>query len=380
MKKKILLVTERRADYSKLKPVLNEIKKFNNLEYFLIVTGSHLLKSHGLTINEIKNDGFEIFSTFEMYKNDFDDSAAKMTKAFGRSIISLTEIIQKIKPDLILTGFDIGANFAAAIVGAHLNIVVAHIEGGEITGTIDESIRHATSKFAHIHFTTNKQASEILMKMGENSNYIFTVGNPSLDSIISLEKINKKALEDEFKIDLKKPFAIFLFHPVTSELKNLEKNVSEVLSGIEQSGITTLVIHGNFDAGSNIIRRKVENSNFRFINTLEFRKFISLLKHSTMLIGNSSSGIMEAPFLGIPSINVGTRQNGRLRAKSVIDVNYDKDDVIKSITKIMTDKDFQNSIIDQETFYGTGEASKKIVETLNELDLKSIPIQKKLMY
>ena len=380
MNKKIFVVTERRADYSKFKPVLNEIKKSKNLEYFLVVTGSHLMKTHGMTINEIKNDNFKIFSTFEMYKNNSDDSGAKMTNAFGRSIISLTEIIQQIKPDIILAGFDIGANFAAAIVGARLNIIVAHMEGGDVTGTIDESIRHATSKFAHIHFTTNKQASERLRKMGEDPNFIFTVGNPSLDSIKNIKHIPDKTLEDEFDIDLKNPFAIVLLHTVTSELKNLEKNISEILDGIKQSGITTLIIHGNSDAGSEIIRKKIEHSNFRYINTIEFQKLINLLKHATLLIGNSSSGIMEAPFLGIPSINIGTRQNGRLRAKSVIDVDYNKNEIMKARTKIMTDKKFNIPIISQDTFYGVGNASRKIVKILETLDLNSISIQKKLTY
>ena len=380
MKKKIFVVTERRADYSKFKPVLNEIKKSKNLEYFLVVTGSHLLKTNGMTINEIKNDGFKIFTTFEMYENNSDDSGAKMTNAFGRSIIALTDIIQQIKPDIILAGFDIGANFAASIVGAHLNIVVAHMEGGDVTGTIDESIRHATSKFAHIHFTTNKQASKILMKMGEDPNFIFTVGNPSLDGIKNLKNIPDKILEDEFNIDLKNPFAIVLLHPVTSELNNLEKNISEILDGIKQSGITTLIIHGNSDAGYKIIRKKIENSNFKYVNTIEFQKFINLLKRATLLIGNSSSGIMEAPFLGIPSINIGTRQNGRLRAKSVIDVSYNKNEIMKAIIRIMTDKKFNTSIVSQDTFYGVGNTSKKIVKILNELDLNSVAIQKKLTY
>ncbi len=380
MKKKIFVVTERRADYSKFKPVLNEIKKFKNLEYFLVVTGSHLMKTHGMTINEIKNDDFKIFSTFKMYENNSDDSGAKMTNAFGRSIISLTDIIQQIKPDIILAGFDIGANFAAAIVGAHLNIIVAHMEGGDVTGTIDESIRHATSKFAHIHFTTNKKASERLRKMGEDPNFIFTVGNPSLDGIKNIKHISDKTLEDEFNIDLKNPFVIVLFHTVTSELKNLERNISEILDGIKQSGIATLIIHGNSDAGSEIIRKKIENSNFKYVDTIEFQKFINLLKRATLLIGNSSSGIMEAPFLGIPSINIGTRQNGRLRAKSVIDVNYNKNEIMKAISKIMTDKKFNIPIISQDTFYGVGNASKKIVKILDTLDLNSISIQKKLTY
>ncbi len=189
MKRKILLVTERRADYTKLRPIIKEISKSTKLDYFLIVTGSHLLTEHGKTINEIKNDGFKITSTFSMFNKTQKDNGAEMTRSFGRAVTKLSDIIEKLKPDIILTGFDIGANFAAAIIGAHMNIIVGHIEGGELSGTIDESIRHAMSKFAHIHFTSNSDATNRLKKMGENSKYIFTVGNTSLDGIKTIKKI-----------------------------------------------------------------------------------------------------------------------------------------------------------------------------------------------
>ena len=192
MKKKILFVTERRADFSKLRPIIKEIEKSKKFEYFLVVTGSHLVKKHGYTIDEIKKEGFKINKKFRIFNENDDDSSATMTKAFGKAIINLTNIIKKEQPDLIFSGFDIGANFAAAIVGAHMNIHVAHLEGGEITGTIDESIRHAISKFAHIHFTSNKNATRRLIKMGEISKNIFTVGNPSLDTIKTMKIISKK--------------------------------------------------------------------------------------------------------------------------------------------------------------------------------------------
>jgi len=202
LKKKILFVTERRADYSKLRPVIDQIKKSKKFDYYLVVTGSHLLRKQGYTINEIKKDGFKIYKKFNMFEEKEDDSASTMTIAFGKAIINLTKIIKQLKPDLVFSGFDIGANFAAAVVGAHMNIHVAHLEGGEITGTIDESIRHAISKFAHIHFTSNEQATKRLIKMGESSKNIFTVGNPSLDVIKSIKFISKKELEKEFNINL----------------------------------------------------------------------------------------------------------------------------------------------------------------------------------
>ena len=174
-----MLVTERRADYTKLKPILDEIKKSKKLDYYLIVTGSHLLKEHGLTINEIRKDGFKIHKKFRMYEEKRKDFGSDMVHSFGRAIIELSKITQKLQPDIMLTGFDIGANFAAAIVGAHMNIHVVHIEGGEVSGTIDDSIRHATTKFAHIHFTSNTDATNRIIKMGENPKNVYTVGTVS---------------------------------------------------------------------------------------------------------------------------------------------------------------------------------------------------------
>jgi len=380
LKRKILIVTERRADYSKFRPVLKEIKKSKKLDYFLIVTGSHLLKEHGYTINEIKNDGFKITSKFEMYTKNRKDTGAEMVTGLGNAIIHLSKIIDKLNPDIILSGFDIGANFAAAITGAHLNKLVAHMEGGEVTGTIDESIRHATTKFSHIHFTTNNQATKRLVKLGENPKYIFTVGNPSLDSIKNVPKISKSDLENEFKIDLKKPFVIIMQHTVTTEIENAEKNIIQTLQAITELGIQAIIILGNADFGSKKIANVIQKSKIKQYKTLPFSKYVNLLKHSTALIGNSSSGKMEAPFLKIPSINIGTRQSGRPKTISVIDVSYNKNEIKKAIKKTIEDKNFLQKIKNQKSLYGDGNSSKKIIKILETINLENIPIQKKLTY
>lgn len=380
MKKKILIVTERRADYSKFRPVLKAIEKSSKLDYYLIVTGSHLLKEYGYTIDEIKKDGFKITKKFPMYEKNHRATGADMTRALGKSIIYLSHVIEKLRPDVILSGFDIGANFAAAIVGAHMNIVVAHLEGGEVSGTIDESIRHATSKFAHIHFTSNKYATKRLIKMGENPKYVFTVGNPSLDSIMKIKNIPRKKLEREFGLDLKIPFIILMQHTVTTEIDNVDKYMMKIIQAVKESNIQALIIHGNADAGSKKISRIIENSKIKQYATIPFVKYINLLKHSSALVGNSSSGIMEAPFLHIPSINVGTRQEGRLRQTSVIDVDSDTKEIKKAIKEVIIDKNFIKKIKKQKSMYGDGHASKRIVEILENIDLQKIPIQKKLMY
>jgi len=380
MKKKILVITERRADYSKFKPVLKKIAKSQKLDYFLIVTGSHMLEEHGNTMEEIKKDGFKITSFFSMYEKNSSDTGAGMMRAFGRAIDNLTSQIEKIKPDIILAGFDIGANFASAIIGSHMNIPVAHIEGGEVTGTIDDSIRHATTKFAHLHFTSNYQATRRLIKMGENPKYVFTVGNPSLDAILDLKNIHEDILEKKYNLDFKKPFIIMLQHTVTSEIDKIDLHVLKTIHAIKELNIQAIIIHGNADAGSKKILKVIKNSKIKRYPTIPFDEFINLLKHSSALVGNSSSGIIEAPFLHVPSINIGTRQEGRLHSNSVIDVGYDKKQIKNAIMKVIEDKKFLKKIKKLKSLYGNGQASDKIVNILEKTNQKNIPIQKKITY
>ena len=380
MKKKILIVTERRADYSKFRPILRAIKKSKSLDYYLIVTGSHLLKEHGYTINEIKKDGFRITSTFQMYSKNETDTGSGMVRAFGRAVINLTSEIERLSPDMILAGFDIGANLAAAIVGAHMNIVVGHIEGGEVTGTIDESIRHATTKFSHLHFTSNIVASNRLKKMGEDPKYIFTVGNPALDGILEVKPISTNNLEKEFGIDFSKPFVLVLQHTVTSEVDKIDLHVLETLEAINELGVQAIIVYGNADAGSKKISKIIKNSKIKQYPTLSYDKYINLLRHASALVGNSSSGIIETPFLRIPSINIGTRQQGRLRFASIIDVNYNKNRIKNAILKSIQDKRFLHKVKTSKSLYGDGKAAQRIVRILENIDLEKIPIQKKLTY
>jgi GDP/UDP-N,N'-diacetylbacillosamine 2-epimerase (hydrolysing) len=380
MKKKILVVTERRADYSKFRPILKKIAKSKKLDYFLVVTGTHLLKEHGKTLNEIKKDGFKITAVFPMYKKNSPDTGSEMVRAFGRAVNNLTTIIEKIKPDLILAGFDIGANFASSIIGSHMNIPVAHIEGGEVTGTIDESIRHATTKFAHLHFTSNSQATQRLLKMGENPKYVFTVGNPSLDAILEVKNIPEKILEKKYNLDFKKPFVIMLQHTVTSEINEIDTHVLKTIQAIQELNIQTIIIYGNADAGSKKIFKIIKNSNIKQFATVQFDEFINLLKHSSALVGNSSSGIIEAQFLHVPSINIGTRQQGRLRAYSVIDVKYNKKQIKNAIKKAISDKSFLTKVKNSKSLYGDGHTSEKIIKILENTDLKKISTQKEMTY
>lgn len=380
MKKKILLVTERRADYSKLKPILNEIKNSKKLDYFLVVTGSHLLKEHGKTINEIRKDNFVIHKKFRMYDPNGKDSGSDMVRSFGRAIIELSKIIEQAKPDVILTGFDIGANLAAAVVGAHMNIHVAHIEGGEVSGTIDDSIRHATTKFAHLHFTSNNDATNRIIKMGENPKNVFTVGNPVLDNLKNIPNIEPKFLAKKYNLDLKKPFIILLQHTVTTEVDIQSKHIISILNALTEIDIQSIIISGNADAGSKNILKIINQSQLNRFKTIPYIEFINLLKHSSVLIGNSSSGIIETPFLKIPTVNIGSRQAGRLRATSIVDADYNKNSIKKAILFVLNNKKFRFSLKSTKSLYGNGKSAKKIIKILENLNLNHVSIQKQISY
>ncbi|MGI0057291.1 MAG: UDP-N-acetylglucosamine 2-epimerase [Nitrosarchaeum sp.] len=376
----MLLVTERRADYSKFKPILKEIKKSKHLDYYLIVTGTHLLKSHGYTINEIRRDGFKITSTFQMHKKTKKDTGAEMVKTFGRAVINLSKEIERLKPDIILSGFDIGASLAASIVGAHMNIIVAHVEGGDVTGTIDESIRHATTKFSHLHFTSNELARQRIIKMGEKPDHVFVVGNPALDKILQIKNIPQKELQREFKVDFSKPYIIMVQHTVTSEIDEVDKNILKTIEAIKELDIQAIVVYGNADAGSKKISKILKNTKIRQYPTIASEKYINLLKSSSALVGNSSSGIIETPFLHVPSVNIGTRQQGRGNPGNVINVGYNKNEIKKAIEKAINDKVFLKKVKNCKSLYGDGNAAKKIVKILETINLETIPIQKKLTY
>ena len=378
--KKIFIVSERRSDYAKLKPIIDGIKRSPRLDYMLLVTGSHLLKKYGITIKEIQRDGYRIAARFDMYPKRRADTGADMSYSIGKAIMRITRLITRSKPDMILSGFDTGADLAAAIAGAHMNIPVAHLEAGDVTGTIDEPVRHSISKFAHIHFTTNRMATERLVKMGEARRRIFTVGNPSLDAIRQVRRIPPEDLGAEFGLDMSKPYLMLLQHSVLSELDQTVVNIESTLEAVREIGVQTLVIRSNADAGSNRIIRAMRKAGMRQVESVRFEKYVNLLSGAAALVGNSSSGLMEAPFLRVPSVNIGTRQHRRPRAASVIDVGYDRAAIKKAIKRAMTDKKFLAKVRRQRGLYGDGNSAGRIIRILERIDLAKIPIQKTLTY
>ena len=215
-KRKILFITERRADYSRLKPIMKAAQNSKKLEPFLLVTGIHLLKHFGETKKVIEKDGLKIDAVLPIFsENDKDDGAA-MVKGMGRALMGMPDIFDKLKPDIIFSGFDIGANFAAAITGMHMNIHVCHIQGGEVSGTVDEVIRHGITKFAHIHFPATEKSARRIIRLGEDPKYVFNVGSPSLDTIKMTNYLPKKEIYKKYNLDPAKKLIIFIQHPVTT--------------------------------------------------------------------------------------------------------------------------------------------------------------------
>ena len=370
---KIYIITERRADYSRFKPILDLINKDDQLEYILTVTGAHLKKEMGYTKNEIIDDGFKIHYEIDMF-TETNDSGGAMVRAFSRVADKITNTLEESKPHLILAGFDIGANLAATIAGAHMNIPVAHIQGGEVTGTIDESIRHAMTKFSHYHFASNEDAKERLIKLGELPQNIFNVGCPSIDAIMSI-KDDQSILDDfDLKVD---DYFILLQHPVTSEFENSKAQILTTIAALEKSKVNVLVILPNNDAGYSKIIKELKNSNFKLVESLSLNQYVNLLKWSSGLIGNSSSGIHETSSFDIPTINIGTRQMGRLRAKNVIDVSHDKEEIVNAIQECVSIK---KNKIQFENPYGDGKSSRKIIDIIKKLDLSKKIIQKRITY
>ncbi len=383
MKKKILIVTERRADFSRFKPVIDLIIKDKDLSYELVVTGIHLLKKYGYSIQEIKKGGYKISKTFTMYKNINNkmDDGATMVKSLGIAVSKLSTIVKKISPDLILSGFDIAANFAVTLVGAHMNIPVAHIQGGEVSGTIDESIRHAMSKFSHYHLVSNLDAKNRLIKMGEERKNIFIVGCPSIEALTSQKSLTRDYFKKKIGIDINKKYLIVIQHSVTTEISSVRNQILETLKATNKFKMQTIFVCPNNDAGSTYIINEIKNNKKNFYTpTLTLQEYKSLLESCFALVGNSSSGIHEASTFLKPAINIGSRQNGRLRSKNIIDVNYSSSKILKNLEKLKIASYYKKLIKNLKNPYEKSHTSRRIVKVLKLIKLDGNVLQKKITY
>ncbi|MDB5248665.1 MAG: neuC [Segetibacter sp.] len=362
--RKISFLTGTRADFGKLKSLI-EVLRLNPLfEVHIFATGMHMDKKYGYTVHEIEKCGYE-----NVFKYINHQSLSSMSLVLARTIEGYSNYVDVIQPDLIVVHGDRVEALAGATVGALNNTLVAHIEGGELSGTVDELIRHAVSKLSHTHFVANEEAKKRLQQMGEKSESIFVIGSPDMDAmksdtLPSLEEV-KKYYEIPFK-----NYAISLFHPVTTEFDEMDDYAEQYVKALEESGCNYIVIYPNNDNGSDFILSKImrlkHKKRFRVFPSVRFESFLSMMENAQFVVGNSSAGIREAPFYGVPTVNVGSRQNGRTQNGDIIHTGYEKEEILEGIEKALQLKvaprslfgdgnsdELFNDIISDDNFWNT---------------------------
>lgn len=366
-----MFLTGTRADFGKLKSLIDRVEHSDLFECYVFVTGMHTLSKYGSTYDEVRKQNYK-----EMFVYMNQTNITEMDIILANTIIGFSNFINEIKPDLIVVHGDRVEALAGAIVGSFNNILVSHIEGGELSGTIDELIRHSITKLSHIHFVSNDEAKRRLIQMGEIENNIFVIGSPDIDIMKSdhLPSIDEAKTRYEIRFD---EYAIFIYHPVTTELDKLEEHIKEVVSAVIKSNKNYVVIYPNNDKGSDIILNELERlegrSNFRIFPSMRFEFFLTMLKNAKYIIGNSSVGIREAEIYGVPSINIGSRQKNRTKSKNIINVENDKEKILEAISKVEKIK------TDPISNFGDGDSSNLFYENITKNEFWNIEIQKQFL-
>ena len=382
--KKICVVITNRAHYARGKLVLKAINEHPELELQLIVAGSALIDKYGNIMTKIEEDGFKINKKITMLLEGGTPTA--MAKTTGVGLLEFSTAFENLEPDIVLIRGDRYEILAPAIAASYLNIPLAHIEGGDVTGTIDESVRHAVTKLAHLHFATNEFSKERILKMGEIPENIYNVGSPDAEFLNSQDlTFNPNEIWKGETIgvgerpDLSKEYLIIIQHPVTTEHKKSKEQTEETIKAIHELKMPTIWIWPNVDAGTDelskavrVYRENTEQNHIQFVRFLDPTLFAKLLKNAACIVGNSSAGIKESSFLGTPAVNIGTRQQGRLKDKNVIDVSHDSEEIKEAILK-----QIKNGNYNQSELYFKPDTSKQIANTLAESKIK---VQKRLNY
>lgn len=374
-KRKICVVITARPSYSRIKSVLTEIKKHPKLELQVVTSSSAVLDRYGSVSEIIEKDGFNI--TSKVYNVLEGENLTVSAKTTGLAILELASVFDNIKPDIVVSIADRFETIATAIAASYMNIPLAHIQGGEVTGNIDEKVRHAVTKLSDYHLVATDDAKKRVLKLGENKNFIFNTGCPSIDIIksknyrLDFNPIKKYGGVGYEKFDLKKGYAVILQHPVTNEYEKAKAQIQMTLDAVYELNLQAFVFWPNVDAGSDgtsngirSFREKNPDAKFHFFKNMEPFDFIKLIKNSEVLIGNSSVGIRESSYLGVPVVNIGSRQSGRLRAKNVVDVIHNKNKIKQSILS-----QIKHGHYNSDNMYGNGGAGKKIADILSKVNL-----------
>jgi UDP-N-acetylglucosamine 2-epimerase (hydrolysing) len=373
--KTITFITGTRADYGKIKSLILELQKEKKkFKTHLIVTGMHNSKKHGSTYDAINKDKIKNCYNFNNQSNNVE-----MDLVLANTIKGINKFISNNHTDLIVVHGDRVESLAGAITGCLNNIKVAHIEGGEVSGTIDEVLRHSISKLSHLHFVTNKIAKKRLQQMGEVKNNIFVIGSPDIDIILDDKLPSISLTKKRYDINFKE-YAIFIFHPVTTELKKISYQIKYLLNLLLKSRFNYVILLPNNDLGSDIILneinllKKKKLNNFKILPSMRFEYYLTLLKNSNFIVGNSSSGIMEAPYYGVPTIDFGTRQKNRATIKSIF--SSDNYLTIKNLINKFKKKKFSYNKL---KYFGNGNSNKKFVKILSQKRIWKLKNQKQFI-
>lgn len=376
VKRNICVVITARPSYSRIKSALLAINEHPQLNLQLVLAGSALLERYGNASRIIEKDGFKVVE--KVFNVIEGDSSAIMAKTTGLAIIELSSVFEKIKPDLVITIADRFETIATSIAASYQNIPLVHIQGGEVTGNIDEKVRHANTKLADLHLVSNQDALTRVLKLGENKIKVINTGCPSIDlakEVLQDPKFDKLFFKRNkgvgYDLKLNDKYLVVMQHPLTTDKENSFENTTTLLNIINKINIPTIWFWPNVDSGSEgvskalrVFREKNKDLTIKFLKNMEPKDFLKLLINSTCLIGNSSVGIRECSFLGVPVVNIGERQNSRLRGQNVIDVAFKKEEIKNAIEKQIKNGRFQSSNI-----YGDGDSGKKIANELLNFNL-----------
>ncbi|MDP7367445.1 MAG: UDP-N-acetylglucosamine 2-epimerase [Candidatus Pacebacteria bacterium] len=373
-KRKVAIIAGSRGEYGYFRPIVKEIIKSPNLDYGIIATNMHVLDSFGSSINEIKKDNLKIHAAVHNTLDGYNHLT--MVKSLSIFMMQLPELLHQMKADIVLLAGDRGEQLIGAIAGAHMYIPVAHIQAGEVSGNIDGSTRHAITKYSHIHFAANKDAADRVKKMGEEKHRIFNVGAPMLDELVSGFVTPKEKIYKKFSLDKNKPIILMAQHSVTEEFDQSEKQMEETMKALDKLGHQTIIVLNNSDAGSSALRRVITHHKKPFMHVvpnMTRQDYVGLMNVADVIVGNSSSGILEAPTFKLPAVNIGNRQRDRMQSTNVINVEHNKDKIVKAVKKAMTPA-FKKKVSKCINPYGDGKSAKRIVKIL-----ESIPSDDKLL-
>lgn len=372
--RKIAVVTVGRSDYGLYVPILRAIQDTPDLKLDLIVSGMHLCPEYGLTVKTIEADGFQVAARVEMLLAS--DTPEGIAKSMGLGLIGFAQIYATFRPDLLLVLGDRFEMYAATVAALPFRIPVAHVHGGEVTqGAIDDAFRHSMTKLSHLHFASTEESAARIRQMGEEPWRVATVGAPALDNLRTTKLLESWELEARYGISLNRPPLLVTFHPVTLEYEDTNSQIGEMLKALDEIGLPVLFTMPNADTNRSVIVRRVEefvatHSNARLLGNVGTQGYFSLMARAAAMVGNSSSGIIEAPSFGLPVINIGTRQQGRVRAANVLDVGYESAAIVRAIRHATT-PEFRIRLRGMPNPYGDGYGAERIVRVLRDVPLDS---------